>query len=200
LVNLRKRVYHYLGLPVSIGVAPTKTLAKIANHYAKTHDEFNGVCDWNKFSTTQQDELLIHLPVKEVWGIGWASAKKLAKNDIVTTFQLREASLRTVRKLLHVLGERTVLELTGTPAHTVDPEHHVQKGIMYTRSFGEKVETIDAILAAIATFAFRAGMKMYKLGMATSYVGITIRTSFHTKELIVLRDYQVFADPLLSLV
>lgn len=109
--ELRDRVHRWVGIPTCVGIAPTKTLAKVANFNAKKRPQYRGVCDLR--SSRVRAELLPTVPVEEVWGIGGASAAKLAKLGILTAADLAALEPDDARALMTVTGGRTVYELRG---------------------------------------------------------------------------------------
>ena len=108
---LRERVHRWVGIPTCVGIGPTKTLAKVANFIAKKRPEYGGVCDLR--SSQVRAELLPTVPVEEVWGIGGASAAKLAKLGIQTAADLAALGPDDACALTTVTGGRTVYELRG---------------------------------------------------------------------------------------
>ena len=109
--ELRERLHRWVGIPTCIGIAPTKTLAKVANFIAKKRPVYRGVCDLR--SSLVRAELLPTVPVEELWGIGGASAAKLAKLGIQTAADLAALEPDDARALMTVIGGRTVYELPG---------------------------------------------------------------------------------------
>ncbi len=127
-VEIRKTVKQWTGIPVSVGIAPTKTLAKIANHLAKKMPELNGVLELNNPAILEM--ALAKTPVQDIWGIGRQSAQFLLGSGIDTALKFRDCDNRWVRQHLHVVGLRTVEELRGIsclPLELVPPpekRHH----------------------------------------------------------------------------
>jgi len=114
--ELRERVLRWVGIPTCVGIAPTKTLAKVANFIAKKRPQYRGVCDLR--SSQVRADLLTTVPVGEVWGIGGASAAKLAKLGVETAADLAALDPDDARALMTVTGGRTVYELRGMPKQT----------------------------------------------------------------------------------
>ncbi len=112
--ELRERVHRWVGIPTCVGIATTKTLAKVANFIAKKRPQYAGVCDLR--SSQVRAELLPTVPVDEVWGIGEASAAKLARLGVQTAADLAALNPDDARALMTVTGGRTVYELRGSPA------------------------------------------------------------------------------------
>lgn len=171
-IELRKKVRRWTGIPISIGIAPTKTLAKVANHIAKKDVE-NGVC---LLATPEAiDKSLVKLPVGEIWGIG--SRYKLALNTLgmTTAGELRDADPIMVRKKFGVVGERIVWELRGKSclALTV-PES--KKSITSSRSFGSLVTSLDILGEAASNHVFSAARKMRQQGDFASAIYVFIES------------------------
>jgi len=156
-VEIRKRIGQWVGIPVSVGIAPTKTLAKLANYYAKKYPKLQGV-----FAPTQEEwkKILEMSPVGEVWGIGRRLATKLAKEGVYTCAELCAKSDSWIRRRLSVLGVRTVWELRGTPAIDFMEGEVSKQSIMSSRSFGHPVHALSHLEESVATHAARASEKM----------------------------------------
>ncbi len=177
VMKMKETVQQWTGMPVSIGVARTKTLAKIANHVAKKQEQYQGCCSFLDWSVSTLDQFLQQLPVKEVWGIGYGSASLLEKNNIITALDLKNKSSSVVRQLLSVLGERIALELSGISCLALDLMWKPRKGIMYTRGFGRDISTLREMEQAVATYTFRAWQKLAKQGSEISCLSIAIRSN-----------------------
>ena len=155
--HIRERVKMWTGIPVSVGIGPTKVLAKIANHVAKKRPEHGGVFDIGNVDT---DSVLATVPVGEIWGVGRQYAKFLTENGVHTALDLKQASDSWVRAHMTVVGLRTLHELRGVsciPLEEVEPE---RKGIACTRSFGKPVTSLPELREAVATYASRVGEKL----------------------------------------
>uniref|UniRef100_UPI00186A0691 Y-family DNA polymerase n=1 Tax=Aureimonas psammosilenae TaxID=2495496 RepID=UPI00186A0691 len=153
--DLRATVRQWTGIPTCVGLGPTKTLAKLANHVAKKNLDLGGVCDLT--DERSRSAWLERVEVGDVWGVGSASEAKLVAIGIKTAAQLRDLDVRLARKMLTVVGERTVLELRGIPCLALEDVPPQRKGCAVTRSFGEPVTTLAGMLEAVAAYATRAG-------------------------------------------
>lgn len=147
------------GIPVSLGIAPTKTLAKLANHFAKKYPGYKRVCIID--NEEKRTKALEITPVGEVWGVGRRTAKMLAGHGVLTAKDLTQKSRSWVRRQMTVTGERLWLELQGIPAvpDDNDPE---RKQICTSRSFGEPVKDFDTLMEAVANFAASCSRKLRK--------------------------------------
>lgn len=171
--TIRKAVLQCTGIPTSVGIAHTKTLAKIANHIAKKHTR-SGVFDMR--SQSLQDRVLQNLPIDQIWGIAKASRNRLEQIGIRTAIQLREHDPKHIRNILGVVGERIVYELRGSSCHDIEYQVN-KKNIMTARSFGNKLEDVESIKQAVATYAVRACEKMRKQKSKTQGVYVFLQTS-----------------------
>jgi DNA polymerase V len=173
--DLRERVLRWVGIPTCVGIAPTKTLAKVANFIAKKRPEYRGVCDLR--SASVRAELLPSVPVDEVWGIGTASAAKLAKIGIQTAADLAELNQDNARALMTVTGGRTVYELRGISCIALELMEPTRKGIAVTRSFGAPVTSWQQMREAIASYATRAAEKMRRYKVAAENIFVFMHTN-----------------------
>jgi len=178
---IKAKLYRHVGIPVSIGIAATKTLAKVAGHHAKMLPYLNGVFDLTPDSL--QVPVLRNTPIEEVWGIGRRWAKKLTANGILTAFDLREMNEPWIRSKMSIVGLRLARELRGLPCHTLDTCPSPRRGINSTRSFGEMVESKEELKAAVASFVARAAEKLRREKMVAGAITVFVRTNkFHADE------------------
>lgn len=179
--DLRSTVRQWTGIPTCVGIGPTKTLAKLANHIAKKNEPLEGVCDLT--NTNDRQAWLDRIEVGEVWGVGAASQRKLSEIGIATAGDLARLDARLGRNLLSVVGERTVLELQGVsclPLEDVPPQ---RKGCAVTRSFGTPVTDLAGMLEAVAAYAARAGEKLRRHGLEATHMAVFMHTSrFNQKD------------------
>ncbi len=173
--ELRARVKQWVGIPTCVGIAPTKTLAKVANFIAKKRPQYVGVCDLRSESVRR--ELLPTVPVEEVWGIGGASAAKLAKLGIQTAADLAALGPDDARALMTVTGGRTVYELRGISCMPLELVEPTRKGIAVTRSFGNPVTTWLEMREALASYATRAAEKMRRYKVAADNLFVFMHTN-----------------------
>jgi DNA polymerase V len=152
-------VTHSTGIPVSLGIAPTKTLAKAANWFAKKISGYHNVCIIN--TDEKREKALKLLEIESVWGIGRRLSKRLRYYSINTAWDFTQKSKSWVRHQLGVTGERTWLELRGIPCIEMD-KSTTKKTICTSRSFGEKLTEIEPITEAVANFAALCGEKLRK--------------------------------------
>jgi DNA polymerase V len=172
--ELREKIRKNVGIPVSIGIAATKTLAKIANRVAKKQAQFNGVFDLT--DNSRIDNVLEKIEVNDVWGIGRRSTEKLNSYGIYTTLDLKRADQTRIRKLLTVVGARTVMELNGISCISLENAPACPKSIITSRSFGHPVTDIDNLREAVITFVSIAGEKLRKQGVEAGVLNLFITT------------------------
>ncbi|WKZ30995.1 MAG: Y-family DNA polymerase [Candidatus Dojkabacteria bacterium] len=177
--SLRADILTWTGIPVSIGVAATKTLAKIGSEVAKKNPELGGCVDFGNMTHEEQDCVLESLPVSEVWGVGRQLSKKYEKIGVDSVLDLKRMDGKTVRKMATVAGYRTWLELNGTRCFEVHQDHSYRESIAYTRSFGYKVTRKEEILESVAFYAASASEKLRRQGCAASsmYLFLIIKNS-----------------------
>lgn len=156
--NIVRKVSRGTGIPVSLGIAPTKTLAKMANKFAKKYPAYNRLCI---IDTEEKREKALKLfEIGDVWGIGRRQAAKLEKQGVKTAFDFTQLPGSWVRKNMTVVGERTWKELRGISCIDMESAPPVKKQICTSRSFGKMVEDIDTMSEAIATHASACAKKL----------------------------------------
>lgn len=165
----------WTGIPVSIGIGHTKTLAKVANEVAKKYPRYAGVLDVTDYP--QLDELLDGVDVADVWGIGRKYTQFLNRYGIYTALQLKNAPDQWVKKNLTIMGLRTVKELRGISCVSLEEIPAPKKGIISSRSFGRAVETLPELKEAIADYVSRAAEKLRAQSSAASFIQVFLTTS-----------------------
>jgi len=183
--DLRATVLRCTGLPTSVGLAPTKTLAKLANHVAKTAERKPGsypsglaqVCHLGRMSRHALDEVMRATPVGDVWGIGRQMSARLNEGGVHTVFDLLSADVATLRRQFSVVLEKTLLELRGTPCLEVDDAPAPNQQILCSRSFGEPVTELPALCEMISQFASRVAEKLRHQHSLAASVQVFISTS-----------------------
>lgn len=169
-LDLRSTVRKWTGVPTCVGIGPTKTLAKVANAIAKKDPKLAGVCDLS--DPAERALRLDRFDVADVWGVGPASTAKLAAIGVWTAGDLTRLDPKLARKPLTVVGERIVHELRGMACIELETVTPQRKGIAVTRSFSRSVTTLDALLEAVLSYAFRAGEKLRRHGLAASHLTV----------------------------
>ncbi|TCD47162.1 Y-family DNA polymerase [Chlorobium sp. N1] len=177
---MRRTVLRHTGIPVSIGIGRTKTLAKIAATAAKRDPESGGVVLLE--TEAEEGRQLLRLPVEKVWGIGGPSAMKLASAGIRTAADLADAPSSSVRRLLHVTGARVQAELRGRSCLPLELVRPMKQSICTSRSFGCGVTELEALRTAVATFASRAALKLRREGATASLLTVFLSTGAFAQE------------------
>jgi len=173
--KIRATVKQWTGLPVSVGIAETKTLAKIANHHAKRSTKSAGV--FNLTTWPDRDSLLAKVPIEDVWGIGPAHARRLNRYGITTAIDLRNADDQWIRKQMGVVGLRTVQELRGLSCLPLEQCPPPKQGITCSRSFGRPVTTLAEMREAVAAYTARAAEKLRGDQLAASALTVFLTTN-----------------------
>lgn len=174
---MRRDVLRRVGVPVRVGIAPTKTLAKCANDIAKKNPIFGGVLDMTDPGLS--DWLLPLVPVGDIWGIGRKTKAKLHGIGINTAADLRAMPLRQARAMGTVVLERTVLELQGEPCIAFDDVEPQRKGMAVTRSAGTPMQDFDTLFEAITAHATRAAEKLRQHGLVAGTLTVFFHTNRH---------------------
>ena len=188
--KIRSRILQWTGIPCGIGIGRTKTLAKLANHIAKTAERKPGVypghlaqvCNLEVLSADERQRVFEATEVGEVWGIGRRISKQLTDGGVKTVQELVRMDVATIRKGWSVVLERTVRELQGTPCIGLDDAPAPKKEIACTRSFGHAVTELSDLTQAVTEFASRAAEKVRKQHSLASEVMVFIRTSPFRKD------------------
>ncbi|MBN2410602.1 Y-family DNA polymerase [candidate division KSB1 bacterium] len=178
--EIQQYVLKGTGIPVTIGVGQTKTLAKIASKYAKKNKQNNGV--FNIVNHPDIDQLLEAVPVEDIWGIGRQYDKFLKKFNINNARQLKYSQDKWIKKHMTVVGLRTVWELRGQSCLSLEQLPPAKKEICTSRSFGRPVESLQEMREAIADYASRAAEKLRKQNSAASILQVFLTTNRFKEE------------------
>jgi DNA polymerase V len=173
--RIRQTVRRWTGIPVSVGIAGTKTLAKIANKIAKKSPKANGVFDLSDHPDLEA--ILAEIPVEKVWGVGIHTTIKLKRAGIRTALDLRNADIDWIRHRFGIVGVRTVYELRGIRCYPLEENPPAKKSITVSRMFGKPVESIEEIKEAAASYASRAGEKLRENHLAVNVMTVFVTTS-----------------------
>ncbi|NJK62409.1 MAG: Y-family DNA polymerase [Synechococcaceae cyanobacterium SM2_3_1] len=170
--EIRRRVKQWTGIPISIGIGPTKTLAKIANKRAKQLPE--GIF---ALTTQEVDPLLASLNPEDIWGIGRRWSRRLQALGINRALDLKQARPELIKQKLGVVGQRIVLELNGIACLPLEFCPQPKQLITVSRSFGSVVETLVEVQEAVATFLCRAAEKLRHQDLAAQAVTVFLQTN-----------------------
>jgi len=177
--KVRARIKQETHLTVGVGIAQTKTLAKLANHAAKKWSKTGGVLDLSNID--RQKKLLALVPVEDVWGVGRRISKKLNAMGITTAKDLADQSTYIIRKHFNVVLERTVRELRGEPCLELEEFAPTKQQIVCSRSFGSRITEYMDMRQAVCAFAERAAEKLRKERQYCKQIAVFVRTSPHAE-------------------
>ncbi|MGC1034181.1 translesion error-prone DNA polymerase V subunit UmuC [Pantoea agglomerans] len=178
-LRVRARIKQETHLIVGVGIAPTKTLAKLANHAAKKWSKTGGVLDLSNIE--RQKKLMALVPVEDVWGVGRRISKKLNAMGVITAKDLSEQSTYIIRKHFNVVLERTVRELRGEPCLELEEFAPVKQQIVCSRSFSSRITENIYMRQAVCSFAERAAEKLRKERQFCKQIAVFVRTSPHAE-------------------
>ena len=177
---IQDQVKRRVGIPVSIGVGPNKTLAKLTSHMAKQQPTFNGICSYWDLPDFRNS--LYEIAVDEVWGIGRKWAKKLKTIGVESIGQFVMLPDAYVRKLLNVNGLRAKAEILGMYCHSVVTQSKFKKNIASTRSFGQDVDSFDQLAEAMYTYIRNGVKKLIENGAEPNKATIFMNGNIHKGE------------------
>lgn len=175
--SIRQRVRQWVGLPVCVGIARTKTLAKLANHLAKKHACFEGVCDFDALTPAEQHEWMARHEVGEVWGVGRRIGQQLQAMGIRTVLDLKHADEELIRRTFSVVMQRTVQELRGLSCLALEQVTSARQQIMSSRSFGRPVYTLEDLSEAVSAYVCNAAQRLRAQACVAGSVMVSIRTN-----------------------
>ncbi len=178
---LRKKIKKDVGIPVSVGMGPTKTLAKVANRIAKKDPGHGGVFDLA--NCQNRDTLLAGIEVGDIWGIGRRNSEKLYSQGIRTALDLKNSNDEWIREHLTVVGLRTVMELRGIPCIPIDHEPAPRKSVVCSRSFRKPVFSLTDLGEAVSSYVSVAAAKLRSEGLMAANLHVFLRTNRHRKNL-----------------
>jgi DNA polymerase V len=187
LGNLKGQIYQQVGVPVTFGIATTKTLAKVACRYAKKHPENKGLLNFLNCTEAQVNEFLMQTDIEDIWGVGRQSKKKWNLLGVIHALSLKETYSKNtqdwIRKKFTVQGYRTVLELNDVSCVDLNDMEQPKKSIASTRSFAHKTSKYQALEAAISYHASNIADKLLMQNSTTAMISVYIRTDpFATNE------------------
>lgn len=180
--KLTQKVLKWTGVPVTLGIAPTKTLAKVATRFGKSYPAYNKCC---VISTEQQREKALRIfDVEDVWGIGRRIARQLKYAGVITAYDFTQRSRKWVKGRFHLPGERTWLELRGEDVIGVDEmDGRTKKSIMTSRSFPTMITDFNELMPHVANYASRCALKLRKQNTVCSMVTVFLQSNFFREDL-----------------
>ena len=178
--EIKEKVYQWTGIPLSIGISQTKTLAKVAQRFTKKTSQAQGVLDLT--DPSDQTRVLEETPVEDVWGVGPAYSRLLREAGIVTARKLRDAERRWIRRRMTVVGARIVEELRGVRCLHIEQCPQQKKSVTCSRSFGVLVESLGELREAVAVYTSRAAERLRRAQLAAGVVTVFINTDRFSPE------------------
>ncbi|HTB48887.1 MAG TPA: Y-family DNA polymerase [Verrucomicrobiae bacterium] len=177
--RLRQRLLREVGVPVSIGIARTKTLAKLAAEHAKRDSGASGVLDLIQAPDNVRQTYLAQTPINDVWGVGRRLAPRLRAEGVHTALGLSELRPRLANQLMGVHGRQMVAELRGISCHQLEPFGKIRQSIMHGRQFGEDTSQFAIIEAAIASLTARAAARLRSEHLLARSAVVHLNTNRH---------------------
>ncbi len=191
----RHRLLREVGIPTSVGIAPTKTLAKLASEHAKKNPDSGGVEDLFDQTAEGRAGYLENTPIKDIWGIGWRLAPKLKAEGIFNARQLAQLRPQHANQLMGVHGKQLVAELNGQACHPLERFGRVRQTIMKGRTFGEDTNQFHVIEASIASLTARAAAALRHEGLLARSAIISLNTNRHHPNYQYQRQVISFSTP-----
>ena len=179
--QIKAEVFRLTGLPVCVGIAKSKTLAKMANKTAKHIKELGGVCVWDRAPAQTTENLLARLPVVEVWGIGPRLTKRLRGLGIWTAKDLRDANEVRIRDKFSIVQMRTVLELRGTPCIPMEEERMIKDQLIFSRSFSDPITDRVGMEQVMGIYAQQASARLHKHQKQAKILSAWAMTSYYNQ-------------------
>jgi DNA polymerase V len=181
-LTIKAAVRRHVGVPVCVGIAGTKTLAKLANKWAKNNPAFNGVCRWDSVPAAQREALMARLSVIEIWGIAARLTKRLNAIGILSILDLSRADPVMIRDRFSVVVMRTVLELQGTPCIPMEEERIGRDQLIFSRSFATPITTAHELRQVLSVYAQQASARLAKHGLQAKVLTAFAATSHYNAQ------------------
>lgn len=178
--KVKEKIYLWTGIPVSVGIATSKTLAKVAGELAKKKSEYQGSCSLVEKSESEIDSILRTLEASDLWGVGSKSQKKLLEYQVESAFDFKYFNSLNLQKIMNINGVKIQRELRGIsclPLEEVQPK----KGICSSRTFGKKVTSSKELQEAVSFFVTTASEKLRDQNSKCLELSVFIRTNFFSK-------------------
>ncbi len=175
--NIRKIIKKWTGIPVSIGIGPTKTLAKLAGNIGKKYSIYEGV--FNITDHPNIKKIFTSTKIEDIWGIGRQTTKHLNRENIFTVSDFLASSQESIKKNYHSPGLKTFLELNGEACIELEDSPTHSKSILSSRSFSKEVKDLESLKEAVASYVTIAATKLREQECLASYIQVFIRTNHH---------------------
>tara|TARA_Y100000590_G_scaffold456968_1_gene608622 strand:+ start:774 stop:2060 length:1287 start_codon:yes stop_codon:yes gene_type:complete len=173
--KVREIILKWTGIPVSIGIGETKTLAKIANHIVKNNPRIKGVFDITKIKN--KEKILKTIKVEKIWGIGNKLSEFLIKNNIKNAYEFTQQDNSWIRKNMNILGLKTKMELSGISCYELENNSKLRKSCCVSRSFGKRIIKLKDMQEAISTYISKAAEKIRIEKLVANNINLYIRTN-----------------------
>lgn len=177
--KLRRRIWREIGLPVSVGVAPTKTLAKLAADRAKKDAALQGVLSFVGLPDWLIDPQLAATPIEDLWGIGWRLSPRLRAAGLHNALQLKQLSLKRASQLMGVHGRQMTCELQGIRCLEITRAAKPRQSIMHGRMFGTDTANLQVVEAAVASLMAQATRSLRREGLVAGHAQVVVSTNRH---------------------
>ncbi|HEX7963921.1 MAG TPA: Y-family DNA polymerase [Candidatus Saccharimonadales bacterium] len=177
--SIRSSVQKNIGVPVSVGIASSKTLAKLASEIAKQQEQYAGAFSFIGLDGGARGDALNSVPIQDVWGVGWRLTPRLKAEGVGTALALSRLRPQYAQSLMGIHGRQLVAELNGTACHGLTREHDKAKSILRSRTFGEDTNEAHVLESAIASMAAQAAFKLRREGLLAKRIGFFTNTNRH---------------------
>lgn len=170
--EIRRRVRQWVGIPTCAGIAPTKTLAKLCDYFAKTYSGFNGVVNWLELTESRRIRAMAITPIREIWGIGGRTREKLESMGVRTVLHFARLDSSFVRRRFGVVLERTHREINGVSCIPLEESAPERQQIIRTRSFAQTCRNLDSLRASVTVHMADAVRTLRLQNSAAGTVGV----------------------------
>ena len=179
-IDCQRKILKWIGVPVRVGIGPTKTLAKIASYGAKKYPATNGVVDLS--NKKRQERLLKITPIGEIWGVGRRLEKHLNAIGIRNAYELTQLDISYIRKRFNIVLAKTIRELKGETCIDLEDQPITKKQIVVSRTFSQRVTDQNLLNEAVSDYAARAGVKLRREKQVCKLLSVFIRTNPFRKQ------------------
>lgn len=176
---VRQKIFNWVGMPVSVGIAPSKALAKLASDRAKKVPELGGVCSFLGPAAEDPAHHMEAMPVQDIWGVGRRLGPRLRAEGVITARDFARMRPRHAQSIMGIQGRQLSAELNGASCWPLEQIGKVHKSIMSTRTFGEDTHDFNVVEAAIASFAANAAFKLRRHHQLTTKAALFVTTDKH---------------------
>ncbi len=187
--RVSNRILREVGVPVSVGIAPSKTLAKLAAERAKKDIHLDGVLDFATLPPSERQDYLLRTPIQDIWGVGWRLSPRLRAEGIYNALDLANMRPQWAKQMMGVHGRQMVTELNGTACHPLELYGKIRQSVMHGRLFGEDTTDFAVIEAAIASLTARATLRLRREKLLARTAVIAINTNKHKPGF--MRQYRI---------